>query len=81
MVLCRVGNGEAGETLGSAVYLAYVKWCTENDAAPMSPQAFGRGGSWKKKEKTGGNVYYLDAVMKEGASIGPSLKVVGGSQG
>ncbi|MGA7328897.1 MAG: hypothetical protein WBX25_31530 [Rhodomicrobium sp.] len=60
----------------SAVYLAYAKWCAENEVTPMSPQAFGRGGPWKKKEKTGGNVYYLDAAIKDGSVSTPALKIV-----
>jgi hypothetical protein len=42
----------------------------------MAPQAFGRGGTLKKKEKTGGNVYYLDAAMKDASMATPSLKLV-----
>jgi hypothetical protein len=59
----------------STVYLSYAKWCAENGVTPMSPQAFGRGGHWKK-EKTGGTVCYLDASMKDGWVSTPALKIV-----
>ncbi len=62
----------------STVYLGYAKWCAENGVAPISPQAFGRGGPWRKKEKTGGTVYYIDAAMKDGSVSAPKLKVVSG---
>jgi hypothetical protein len=60
----------------SALYPSYAGWCAETGVTPMTPQAFGRGGPWKKKEKTGGTVYYLDAAMKDGSSAMPSLKLV-----
>jgi hypothetical protein len=63
---------------GSTVYLGYAKWCAENDVTPMSPQAFGRGGPWKKKEKIGGIIYYIDAAMKDGSVSVPKLKIVAG---
>jgi hypothetical protein len=63
---------------GSAVYLGYAKWCADNDVTPMSPQVFGRGGPWKKKEKIGGTIYYIDAAMKDGSVSAPALKIVSG---
>jgi hypothetical protein len=59
-----------------ALELIGAKWCAENDVTPMSPQAFGRGGPWKKKGKIGGIIYYIDAAMKDGSISAPKFKVV-----
>jgi hypothetical protein len=36
--------------------------------------------SGKSKEKTGGNVYYLDAAMEDGSPALPALKVSAGAK-
>lgn len=59
----------------ASLYVAYARWCEDNDVPAMSSHAFGRDIPWEKK-RIAGNVFYIGARIIEAYATSPSLRIV-----
>lgn len=69
-----------GRIPGASLYVAYAKWCADNDFEPMNSHAFGRDPPWEKR-RIGGNVVYVGCRLIEAyanTSARSQLRVVSG---
>jgi hypothetical protein len=58
---------------GSEMFAAYEGWCERQGLEPVSPTMFGRLVPWRK-ERIGGRIWYLDAMLASRALV-PALRV------
>lgn len=70
-----------GKRVASAImYRGYQAWCQKIGVEPLSPQVFGKDSPWPK-EKVGGTVYYMQAILAPGYDALPNLRVVASGDG
>mgnify|MGYP003375273512 CR=1 FL=1 len=65
-VLERIRPVQGERVSGSELFAAYESWCEAQGLEPLSSALFGRVVPWRK-ERIGGRVWYLDAVLPASA--------------
>lgn len=76
-VLERIRPVQGERVSGSAMFAAYEAWCEAQGFEPLSSALFGRMVPWRK-ERIGGRVWYLDAVVTGAPAIRVAVDNTGG---